>query len=710
MTPYPPLLAAAFLAAAFLAGALSPAPSRAASSAWDETDFSAVRLVSATDAAGDSATLSLGLHFRLKKDWKVYWRSPGDAGYPPKPDWTGSDNLAAVTMHWPAPERFSVQDLETLGYKDAVLYPLSAAVAAPGRAVTLNAAVDYLACNEICVPFRAKLSLALPAGPAAPSAEAHDIARALAQVPGDGDGAAKGLGLGLGIDAAEAELRDGKTWLRVTATAQAGFAAPDIYAEGNADLRFGKPVVRLSADRRTAVLAVPVGGIKYLPSKRLDGEALTLTLADQGRAAEFRRTIAAATGPAALTDTAPGPALIAILGLAVLGGLILNLMPCVLPVLSLKLLSVIKHGASTPRTVRLSFLASAAGIVTAFLGLAAALAALKAGGALVGWGIQFQQPLFLIGMVMLLCLFAFNLWGFFEVRLPTAVYDLGEHSAHVHGLGGHFLSGAFATVLATPCSAPFLGTAVGFALARGTLEIFAVFAALGLGLSLPYLGVAAWPGVARLMPKPGAWMVTLRQVLGGALAATAVWLLSVLTIGVGAHGALAVGVAMAAGGGALWWGHRTGKPGWAAFAGAALIALSVPAVVPAPSPTVEPGGLTGVWRPFDAAQVPRLVAEGKTVFVDVTADWCITCQVNKAAVLDQAEIAAKLRGAGVVAMKADWTRPNDAIARYLASFGRYGIPFNAVYGPGAPLGVVLPELLSRGAVMDAFEKASGPAS
>ncbi|HLO77012.1 MAG TPA: thioredoxin family protein, partial [Magnetospirillum sp.] len=310
--------------------------------------------------------------------------------------------------------------------------------------------------------------------------------------------------------------------------------------------------------------------------------------------------------------------------------------------------------------VRAAFLASAAGIVASFLALAGAAVAVKAAGQAVGWGIQFQQPGFLAVMIALLLAFAANLWGAFEIRLPSALMNVGPSGVAHHTLLGHFLSGAFATLLATPCSAPFLGTAVGFALARGAGEIAAIFAALGLGMSVPYLAVALWPDLARRLPKPGAWMVTVKKVMGVALAATALWLGSVL---------------------AAQTGLTTAAP---------------PAA-----------GKTDIaWKSFDLTAVRQAVAEGKVVFVDVTADWCITCKVNKAAVVDRGAVAARLTGGGVVPMRADWTRPDDGIARYLASFDRFGIPFNAVYGPGAPDGIALSELLTEAEVLAALDKAA----
>ena len=278
---------------------------------------------------------------------------------------------------------------------------------------------------------------------------------------------------------------------------------------------------------------------------------------------------------------------------------------------------------------------------------------------------------------------------------------------------GAFVTGAFATLLATPCSAPFLGTAVGFALASGPAEIFAVFAALGLGLALPYLAVAAVPAIAQRMPRPGRWMVVLRWVLGVALLGTAAWLLSVLAVQIGAQGVAAFAVLLILLLGFLWVMREAGSlRRWlrlAGVAGIAAIAFVVPARFAAePAAAIaEPG-----WQNWDRAEIERLVAAGHVIFVDVTADWCITCQVNKSLVLTRGEVAARLAGNGagrVVAMRADWTRPDPRIADYLASFGRYGIPFNVVYGPAAPAGIPLPELLTGDAVIAALDRAAGPA-
>ncbi len=691
----------------FSLGATS-ALAREAASPWTETDFTSLRLIAATNGTGGGETVSLGLHFKLRNGWKIYWRSAGDAGYPPSLDWKGSENLKQADMRWPLPHRFSILGLETLGYKDEVVYPITAWAETPGAPMQLRVKVDYLTCSDICVPYEAELTLDLPGGGAEPSPFAHLINRFAVQVPGDG------AAHGLTIEKAEALAQAKDTWLRITARATSPFTSPDVFIEGPDVLAFDRPMVRLSEGGRVAVLTSKVWGAEDLTTAGgLVGTPITLTLADGKRAAEKPMTVTAGVG-AANTGNSSAYSFAVILALAVLGGLILNLMPCVLPVLSIKLLGVVGHGGRDPRDVRLSFVASAAGIIFSFLVLAATLIGLKAAGLSIGWGIQFQQPWFLIAMTVVVTLFACNLWGLFEFRLPHWVSDVGDHAAHSHGLGGHFLTGAFATLLATPCSAPFLGTAVGFALARDPLDIVAVFAALGLGLALPYLLIAALPGLATRLPKPGRWMVVLRRILGFALAATAVWLISVLAAQTGTRAAWAVGALMIGAVAAVWLGARSTHPwrvGGLAVAVLAAIAFSVPSWLGIPADATlraidKDPRFAAILNPFDRNAIPGHVAAGHTVLVDVTADWCITCQINKTFVLASDEILTRLGADNIIVMQADWTLPDDAIADYLASFGRYGIPFNAVYGPALPNGLALPELLTKSTVLDSLDQAA----
>ena len=687
------------------------APALAQESDWHRTDQTSARLIAATAGTGQADRLRVGLEFHMKPGWKIYWRSPGDAGIPPQPDWTGSSNLKSAAVLWPAPERFSVLGLETLGYKKEVVLPIDLAPAEPGKAVDLTVRVPYLTCDDICIPYTADLKLTLPAGPAAPTDYAHLISRYAAQVPGDG--ARHGLTLAPQAALAAVDAKKGTAMLRFTATSQTPFDKPDIYIEGPSVLAWGQPQVTLSDGGRQARFDVSVSGVIDLKGggEALAKAALTATLVDGPRSAEAKVDVAQGTAPA----TQVQGSLLTFVLLAVLGGLILNLMPCVLPVLSIKVLGAIGHGGGEARDVRLGFLASSAGILAAFMVLAGGLVALKSAGMAIGWGIQFQQPLFLAAMAVIVAVFACNLFGFFEIHLPEAIGDIGVRTAHHTGPLGHFLQGALATLLATPCSAPFLGTAVGFALARGPLEIFAIFAGLALGLALPYLAVALFPALATNLPKPGPWMNRLRQIMGLALAATAAWLVWVVAgiLGWMGAGVLAAGLVVLA----LviyLMGHGRGRlsPALPVVLGLSVVAAAglTPAPGAAPPDTkAEATALKAFWKPFDEAAIPGLVASGRTVLVDVTADWCITCQVNKRLVLNQGAVRKAIEDGKVTAMIADWTRPDPKIAAYLAKFGRYGIPFNAVYGPAAPNGIPLPELLTEGAVTEAIAKAGGVA-
>ncbi len=718
-------LAGAVLLWAALAMAAAWAPvAQAASSPWVDHEQTRLRLLSAADSAGDSQAISLGLHFRMEPGWKVYWRSPGDAGYPPRVDWSGSSNLADAALEWPVPHRFSLFGLETFGYDEEVVFPIVARPLRAGEAIALRAKVEYLTCNEICIPRDAVLTLDLPAGPGEASNDTFLIDDYRQRVPGQGPAQ--------GLEIQEAALTGTleAPVVQVVARSETPFGAPDVLIEAPPGFSFAAPQISLSDQDTRAVLrvaATPTGG------GVLEGKPLTLTLTDGVRGSEHRIVAryadSAATGvlTARIADAQAGgpgraPALAVILGLALLGGLILNLMPCVLPVLSIKLLSVVKHGGRAPASVRISFLASAAGILASFLVLAGAAILLKSLGLAVGWGIQFQQPLFLAGMALIVVIFACNLFGFYEFALPSwaqGAATLGRAPGGARGEPGvteHFLTGALATLLATPCSAPFLGTAVGFALARGPFEIVAIFIALGLGLALPYLLIAAVPVLATRLPRPGPWMVVLRRVLGLALVATAVWLLSVLSAQVGMSGAAVTGVLLGALVAVVWFGRaRVSRPRSTAIATPALAAiLALAAVIlPAgldrhdtrPLAATEPSG--ELWQPFDQAEIARRVAAGQVVMVDVTADWCLTCQINKTLVLDRDPVRARIGGEEVTAMRRDWTLPSEAISSYLAEFGRYGIPFNAVYGPAAPDGIALPEILTTNTVIEALERAGG---
>ena len=663
----------------------------AVESAWDATPEARARLLSAVDATGGDGALRFGIEFVLKDGWKTYWRAPGPQGYPPNLEWDGSDNIASAEITWPTPKRFTILGFDSIGYEGGVLLPLTVKLKDPAKAANIKLTVDYLTCAEVCVPQKANLALALPAGTAKPSKHAFAIDKARGQAPAP-------AGAGSTLDAAWlTEPSDLPALVIEGATASALLEA-DVFVDGLPGYFFGAPTIVDLGDgrfRATAkALEAPLDAVDYAKP----GAGLSVTLASANLSFEQRTTLGP---PRASASNAAAPGFLLMLGIALLGGLILNVMPCVLPVLAIKLMGALEHAGAGRAAVRRGFAASAAGIVASFLVLAGLAIGLKSAGVAVGWGIQFQQPIFVGAMAIVMALFAANLWGAFEIEAPDAVGRAGAALSGTgkDGLGNAFWTGVLATALATPCSAPFVGSALSFALSRGSGEILAIFAAMSIGLALPYLLTAAFPSVARILPRPGAWMNTVRRILAIAVALTGVWLLWVLYRQAGT--AATVGALAAAAFLVIALIKAEGPKRWAMAAGAFVIGgalvLTLASAPPAEGPTQF------AWAPFDRSEIVRRVRNGDVILVDVTADWCVTCKWNKAAVLSRDPVAALLES-DVTPMQADWTRPDPAIADYLASFGRYGIPFNIVYGPGAPNGVPLPELLNADVVLQGIEK------
>lgn len=623
----------------------------------EEAPRTTARLISAVSGTRHQSTVQVGIEVVLNDGWKTYWRTPGEAGLAPVFDWAGSENLKQAAVRWPAPHRFRAFDMDNFGYKDRVIFPVDIALDDPGRPLALRLKLDLLVCKTLCVPESHRLSLDIPAHEAKVSSDHAAIAAAVARVPVAGNDDA------FRVENAWLEEDGPARFLNVSAIVLSAPAPDaDLFVEAAAAAGFGRPDFSYSASaaRLNARIPVETREMTMRLAEVLEREDTVLTFVDRGAA--FERIVKIAPAHTAR----PAPALsrfahdhldLEILIIAFLGGLILNVMPCVLPILSLKVLSVIKHGGKDHRIHRAAifktFLASALGIVFSFLVLASALSALKAAGQTIGWGIQFQHPGFLIFLMTILTLFALNLWGLFEIRLPRFIAHhtarFGDKSTRI----GDFLSGAFVALLAMPCTAPFLGTAVGFALAGSVADIFVIFTALGIGLASPYLVLSVFPQVFRRMPAPGRWMLRVRQVLGVFLFATALWLAHV------------------------------------------LVTIST-------QPTLDSG-----WQTFHEALIAPAVDSGQTVVVDITADWCLTCKTNKRLVLDQKDIVAALSGPNILRLQGDWTARDESIAAYLRRHGRYGVPFNIVYGPGAPDGIILSELLTKREVMDALSEAAG---
>jgi len=393
--------------------------------------------------------------------------------------------------------------------------------------------------------------------------------------------------------------------------------------------------------------------------------------------------------------------------LAIIGGLILNIMPCVLPVLSIKLMSIIKHSGSSPSKIKQSFVASIIGILFCFIILALITYSIKAVGSNLGWGFQFQNPYFIIFLIVILTLFTAELMGFFELTysqfLATILNKkISQKTANDNIFAPNFLSGVLAVLLATPCSAPFLGSAISFALTQNFITILLVFIFIGIGFSLPYFILILFPNSLKYLPKPGSWMQKTKQVFAGFLFATAIWLTYVLCNIIGYLPGILTGIFALI----LFFSFKISKKTIRNLS--IIIAVIFSFTIPIEFHQWESKKkheLNSLWQTFDQSLLINQIAQGKVILVDVTADWCLTCKFNKIMVLNSPEINSLLKSGEIIGLRADITKPDDEVMKYMAKYDRYAIPFNIVYGPNAQNGILMSELLNKNEILEAIKKA-----
>jgi len=681
-------------------------------------------LVSEKTAFVPGQPTTVALRLKMADGWHTYWQNPGDSGLPTTITWTLPPDMAVGPIQWPAPHALPVGPLVNFGYEGEVLLPIEMQVpadAVPGTTRTLNAKAEWLVCRETCIPEEAVLQLVLPVAERADVypqwGSAIAATRAALPVP------AKGWLF-------EAKGEGNK--VIVTATAPAGAPAPGNvhffpFQEGRIEPAGKQTFVRDA--NGTFVLTLPVAYQLAADFKRVSGVLTAskgLAVGDGLIAAttiDVPLTGAVVAGPkpvdasvAAATFAAPKPAAESLsLWLAIVfafvGGVVLNLMPCVFPVLSLKVLSLSTPGHEDVRRLRMEGLAFGAGVVVTFVALAGLLLAFRAAGEQVGWGFQLQSPAVVSALALLFFVLALNLSGAFEFTLlvPSSAAGWNARNPYVNAA----LSGVLAVVIASPCTAPFMGAAMGFALAQPAALTLMVFVALGLGMAMPFVLLTWFPGWRRMLPKPGAWMERMKQFLAFPLYATVAWLVWVLGAQVDNDAVVRLLVTLVVLAFALWaWRAYRGGGGraWSA-AGIAGFVAAVYVVSPLFGPTTDKDlptpqarttiGAIDLWQPYTPAKLDELTAAGKPVFVDFTAAWCVTCQVNKRLVLNDAGIKDEFARRGVQLVRADWTRRDPAITRALAGFGRQGVPVYVLYRPGKEP-MLLPEVLQKQTVLDAL--------
>ena len=644
------------------------------------------------------------LNVDLAKDWKTYWRSPGEGGVAPTFEWSEqSYNIDAVDWSWPTPKRYPVLGVETVGYKDQIHFPIQLHLKDEEQASRLKGTLTLASCTTICVLTDYEIDLSFDPNLLAIN---EDVAFAYAQ-------ATSSVPILVDQNAIKVQKNNANitniisSWdqfnqeVSVQLVHQIGWEAPDLFIDSDdpalENVFFSKPIIAVLGKQVTATFNASSWGGEV----DLSNADVNITVVDADIAVEVATTLGNQT------ISAVGESIWSIFLVALIGGLILNIMPCVLPVLGMKLSSVLGVDGSQRSQVRKQFLASSAGIVSSFWLLALFLLVLKLSGEALGWGIQFQSPYFITFMVIVTAIFTANMLGLFEIQLPPSMQTwLATKGGHSYL--GHYLQGMFATLLATPCSAPFLGTAVAFALGASSWQLFAVFTALGLGMALPWLLIALFPSIALLMPKPGKWMGTIKLVFGLLILATCLWLVSLLSSFIGLFYSILVAVFILVIFAVLVL-KKHGKRLFFITFGVFMIVAAIALIV---------GSLTAKhwanplqdeisWVPLNAQLIEQEVNKGNVVFVDVTAKWCVTCKANKIGVLLQDPVYSALQEDGVIAMSGDWTVRSDSVTAYLQSFGRYGVPFNIVYGPAAPNGIELSTILNSEDVLNAIEQAKG---
>ncbi|MCG5056254.1 MAG: thioredoxin family protein [Myxococcales bacterium] len=701
----------------FLGLIVALAPARA-QGAPPKSPHARVTLLADRAAASPTGTLELGLLFDLDPDWHIYWKNPGDSGQAPKVTWKVPAGFAVSTLDWPVPQRIASGPLMNYGYGHQALFRATLH-ALPGEAEaskTLDVAanVRFLICREDCIPGEADVALSLPVVPAGadapPSPSAPLFAQAQAAAPsslGPVQVSDQGTHVALAFTRPEG-VPAGTAFVLVPETPLViANAVPQAQEDSGDTVR----VLAEKSDPATPVLAL--SGLLLAETTPARVYAFEGQLIPSGAAPAAKPVKIGSSVPAQPPrEEEGGTTLWVALGLAFLGGMLLNLMPCVFPVLSLKILGFVSH-AHDPKEARRHGWAYTAGVFASFWALALVLVVVRAGSHKLGWGFQLQSPAFVALLAGLMVLVGLNLLGTFEVGLSLT--RLGQTGGRKGGLAGSFNTGILATAVATPCTAPFMGTALGFALTRPAFESFAVFTALAGGMALPYVWLSHAPGVLKRLPRPGKWMELLRQLLAFPILATVIWLLAVFNQLTGPLAVFELLGALLVLGLAGWiygaFQRSSGRPPLAmALAVLTLLAGGWLGVRAADSPAPSSAGTTladEFWQPWSPQKVAELRQQGRAVFVNFTAAWCISCKANELLVFSTPEVRQAFAAHDVVALKADWTNRDEVIAQELETHGRAGVPLYLFYPPakeGTP--TTLPSVLTKGLVLDALATAT----
>ena len=652
------------------------------SSQWSEGEASKVRLISPFTHNNNQEKIILGLEYEMDPGWKTYWQSPGDGGFPQNIVWDESINVKDIKLQWPKPKEFQILGLNSIGYEDKVIFPIEVKIENKSKITNLDISINYLICKDICIPGNARIFLDVPPGLAKTTEYYYVVEKAQSSIP------LKNKDLSFIKKFETRAFKDkNKILLEVNAETYNNFENPKIFIHTPFGLPVVDKIIDYSLDYKSLIASFSFE--KKLFSKE-DFE-IEVLLIDKNHNYSFVNKIK--LEELAKYKFYQNPLLFYIL-ISLIAGVILNVMPCVLPVLSIKLMSVLTADIKKTRT---SFLITSIGIVSSFVLLGLIFLLLKQLNVSISWGMQFQQPYFLVIITSIIFLFMMNLFGQFELQMPNFINNIKFINAKSNSYTKDYFNGFFATLMATPCSAPFVGTAITAAFTQSSLISIMIFLFMGIGMSSPYLLITLFPKLIFFVPKPGKWMQYIKVFLGFLLFFTTIWLANILLNFFNYYYfiiSILLLIILIYRRKILYFRNSL-----------TFIILLLFLILPIFSflQQNQKYNIDKDWQDFDTINFNKLIATD-IVFVDITADWCATCQFNKLNVLNSKNVIDLLKNNNVILVRGDWTKPNEKINIFLNNYNKFGIPFNAFFSNNYPEGIILSELISEKEIVSSINK------
>ena len=654
------------------------------SSDWAISEKSKVRLISPMTASNNNNQLILALEYELEEEWKTYWKSPGGGGFPQKIIWNNSSNVKDIKILWPEPIEFEILGLKSIGYKDKVIFPLIVDIKDNQKQTNLNLNINYLVCRDICIPGNADIFLDLPSGDGEYTDYFFEIEKVLSTT------------LNNNIDftpisnfSFKAIENNNSVIFDIEISTTSFFDDPKIFIHTPFGLPVVEPINNYSLDFQKLKTSFNFRLDQFNEKKF----PIEIFFYDNNHSFKVEKNVEIENVD---KNISTNNSLLYLLLISLLGGFILNLMPCVFPVLSLKLLSVIN---TEDKKIKSSFFITVLGIITSFLILGVFFAILKQINISISWGMQFQEPYFLMFILIIISMFFLNTLGLFQINLPSFLSSSKILNSGNNFYTKNFFNGFFATLLATPCSAPYLGTAVTAAFTQSTTYLFLIFFFMGIGMSLPYLIIAFFPGLISFLPRSGKWMIYFKYFLSILLFITIVWLLSILNNYFNYFFIVTFTVLLI-----LISAILKFRIYQIPLIISLIVIFFLTPYLNSFQKINEENYKSNNWLDFNSKSIPEIIANNEIVFLDITADWCITCKFNKINVLNSKTVSDFFDSQEVTLIKADWTQPNEKINKFLKKYNKFGIPFNAFYSSKFPEGIVMNEILTEKQIFETYNK------